>query len=96
MINEKMIRVWESAIERSLPSIDLDNGHKYDEDEPWNDSRYNDLSSAIVEPDIDSDEALEAYCEFMENEPDKWAAWIRKTFGKELGQVAKIVNIVGY
>jgi len=56
---------------------------------------YNAAAEAIVEP-IMSDKDNEAYGEWMENDPENWAGFVRSICGDEWYEIALKVNENGY
>lgn len=59
---------------------------------------YSQLAVVIVEPTFTENQSViqEEYAEYIENNTDNWAAWVRQTFGNALGNLADAVNEYGY
>jgi hypothetical protein len=75
------IEKWANAIANNLPS---------------HSDNYEEASKAIVEPTGLSIEDEDAYIEFMENDTDNWANWIKCNFGEDWGKIATKINEEGY
>lgn len=95
---------WIDAIQKAINStrvnLELAAGYDFDQDEEDSEryKAYWAAAACIVEGEFDMDEnvANTAYGEFMENDNEKWAAFISNSFGSEWGKIAELVNEVGY
>lgn len=93
---------WINGIQESIRStrINLELAGGYDFEEDAEDSErykaYWAAANVIVEPSIENEVASTAYCEFMENEDEKWKSFIANSFGSEWAHIAELVNEIGY
>lgn len=60
----------------------------------WDSPGFATVAAAIVEPLIVDNEARAEYMDFVES--DSWAPWVAEIFGKDWGNIARIIAIEGY
>lgn len=93
------VEIWAQAVSEAVRNTQSTMGLYGQQLASINSSEHEDfytVAAAVVEPYIEDEQACEEYFEYMENNADNWAQWIKQTFGDEWGAIAKVVAEEGY
>lgn len=94
--DENYSNEWADAVTAGINRVgDLDLSKLENFPDEGSDYFYK-VAAAIVEPPGLSDDANDAYGNFIDIGTDKWVSWIKSNFDEDWGKIAELVDENGY